>query len=311
LTCGAVKGLSKPILRIVLGTAWFSPETMEAASDVLDAFVAAGGTAIDTANVYGDGASERTIGEWLSESGRREDVVIITKGAHPDLADWVPRVNPEAIRRHLDESLERLGIETIDLYLLHRDDPTVPVGPLVECLNEHAAAGRIRAFGVSNWTHRRIDEANAYASAHGLEGFVASSPHLALAVAGRFGYPGVLSISADEDALAWYRRSQFPLFAWSSQASGFFAGRAVEVYDTEDNRERLRRAREMAARLGCTPTQVALAWVLHQPMNVFAVIGTSKPAHLQESLGALDVHLTPEEVAWLGLRTDEGAGPAN
>jgi aryl-alcohol dehydrogenase-like predicted oxidoreductase len=303
---GTVDKLCDRISRVVLGCVGFSPDRMEVAGPLLDSFVASGGTTVDTAHVYGDGASERTIGAWLRESGKRQEVIIVTKGAHPNLADWIPRVNPEAIAQDLDESLERLGVETIDLYLLHRDDPSVPVGPLVECLNGHMASGRIRAFGGSNWTHQRIDEANAYASAYGLQGFVASSPHLALAVMDQsaFSFPGIVSVSADPAALAWYGQRQFPLLAWSAQAGGFFSGRKARThFDTEDNRERLRRVRELAARHGFTPIQMALAWVFHQPLNIFALIGTSKLAHLEESLKALQVGLTPEEVAWLNLET--------
>jgi len=301
---GMIEGLGGRASRIVLGAGWFGPERMEAVSEILDAFLAAGGTAVDTAHIYGNGASERALGKWLRESGRREDLVIITKGAHPDLSDWVPRVNPEAITQDLSESLERLGVETIDLYLLHRDDAGVPVGSLVECLNEHVAAGRIRAFGGSNWTHQRIQEANDYATTHGLQGFVASSPHLALAVARNFRYPGVVLLSGDTAALEWYRQSQFPLFSWSSQASGFFAGRTAGHYDAQDNRERLRRVQETAARLACSPTQVALAWVLNQPQNTFPIIGPSTVPHLHECVEALDVQLTNEELARLNLETE-------
>jgi aryl-alcohol dehydrogenase-like predicted oxidoreductase len=309
---GTVPGVGDRVSRLVLGASAFSPERMELARAMLDPFVAAGGTAVDTAYVYGDGASERALGAWLRERGRRDDVVVIDKGVSygPDGSD---RVYPAAIVEELTESLERLGVETIDLYLLHRDDPSVPVGPIVECLNEQVAAGRVRAFGGSNWTHRRLDEANAYAAAHGLRGFVASSPHLALAVPTEQMARGVVQIGADAEALAWYRERQLPLFAWSSQARGFFSGRfspdapdglrPVRAYDSADNWERLRRAREVAAGHGCTPTQVALAWMLHQPLDVFALIGPHTAPHLEDCLGALEVRLTPTEVAWINLQS--------
>jgi aryl-alcohol dehydrogenase-like predicted oxidoreductase len=289
-----------------------NPENREIAFDLLDAFMAAGGTAIDTARSYAHGTSEETLGEWLMARKSRDNVRIITKGAHPSEKE-PRRVNPEAITADIDRSLQVLAIDTIDLYLLHRDDPAVPVGEIIDCLNEHFTAGKMRGFGASNWTTRRIDEANAYARTHGLQGFVASSPNLALAITNEPMWPGCISVAGDPESLAWYRERQFPLLSWSSQASGFFSGRfspeniaevdpqVARVYDRPDNWERLRRAREAAARHGCTPTQVALAWVLRQPIPTFALVGPRTMPELNDCLGALDVQLTDQEVAWLNL----------
>ena len=307
---GSVPSVGNRVSRLVLGSVVFSPERANLVASLLDRFVAAGGTTIDTAREYGDGDSEKAIGQWLRQRDCRDDVVIITKGAHhaPDLTR---RVTPAAISDDLTASLESLGVDTIDLYLLHRDDPRVPVGPIVECLNEHHAAGRIRAFGGSNWTTRRLDEANDYAAAHGLQGFSAGSPNLALAVTNEPMWPECVSVAGDPEALAWYRERQFPLFAWSSQASGFFSGRfspaevvdpnVARVYYRDDNWERLHRAREIATRLDATSTQVALAWVLHQPFPTFALIGPRAESELLDCLGSLDVSLTPADVAWLNL----------
>lgn len=309
---GTIPGVGEPFSRLVLGSMIISPDHREVAFDLLDAFAAAGGTAVDTARSYARGTSEQTLGEWLAARDRRGGIRIITKGAHPS-QDEPRRVNPAAITKDVNLSLEALGVDTIDLYLLHRDDPSLPVGPIMDCLNEHYAAGKLRAFGASNWSTARIDEANAYARSRGLQGFVAGSPNLALAVTKEAMWPGCLSVAGDPAAFAWYRERQFPLLAWSSQASGFFSGRfspenvasvdpnVARVYDHPDNWERLRRAGEVAARYGCTPTQVALAWVLHQPIPTFALIGPRTPGELQDCLGALQVPLTAEDVAWLNL----------
>ena len=124
--------------------------------------------------------SERMLGEWVRRRGIREEMVIIDKGAHTRAGQ--KRLTPADITADLHEGLSRLGTDYIDLYLLHRDDPAMGVGPIVEVLNEYLSAGRIRAFGGSNWTAGRIAEANDYAAAHGLVGFAASSPNLSLAV---------------------------------------------------------------------------------------------------------------------------------
>ena len=314
---GTIPGLAKQISRLVLGTVSFTDEQQALADELLDAFVAAGGTAIDTAHSYGSGASERAVGAWLRRHNRPDDLTIITKGGHPR-PDEPRRVTPAAIAADLAESRERLGLASIDLYLLHRDDEAVPVGTIVAALNEHVAHGHVRALGASNWSPARIAAANAYAADHGLAGFVASSPNLALAVPSEPMWPGCRSIAGDAAALDWYRRQQMPVFAWSASASGFFSGRftpdvpddpnMVRVYYRDDNWQRLERARALARRLDCTPTQVALAWVLHQPLPTFAIVGPRRLAELDDCLGALRLRLTPADVAWLNLEP-EAHGP--
>lgn len=314
---GSIPGVGTRVSRLVFGMGRFSREWFDRAGDLLDAYVAAGGNAIDTAAVYGDGESERTLGVWLRRRGRRDDLFIVGKGAHPLRGDNTSRVNPAAIRQDLAESLDRVGIDAFDLYLLHRDDPAVPVEPLVECLDEEARAGRIRAVGVSNWTTERIDAVNRYAARNGLRRIVASSPQFSLAVPIAPVAPGGVSLAGDAAALAWYRARDLAVLSWSSQANGWFAAddegpgaarpNVARVYGGEANAERRRRAREIAKRLGATPNQVALAWVLHQPLNLFALIGPGSPAHLEDSLRAAEIALSPEDLAWLNL---EGTVPA-
>src|SRR5262249_39237817 len=150
--------------------------------------------------------------------------------------------------------------------LLHRDDTDVPVGPLVDVLNEHQRAGHIRAFGGSNWSYQRIREANEYAKAHGLTPFAATSPNFSLAEQVQAPWEGCMSISYDEAAKDWYRQNQMPIFAWSSLAGGFFSGRfhrdnldsfsdyndtlCVATYCVEKNFERLDRAQQLATETG-------------------------------------------------------------
>jgi 1-deoxyxylulose-5-phosphate synthase len=307
---GSIEGVGNRVSRLVLGSLALNLENMELSTALLDRFVAAGGTAIDTARSYARGASEQAIGAWIRLRGHHDDVVIVTKGAHHH-SDGLFRVTPEAIDDDVAGSLAALGVPTIDLYLLHRDNPAVPVGPIVECLNRHQAAGRLRAFGGSNWSQQRLAEANDYAASRGLAGFVASSPNLALAVCNEPMWVNCISVAGDRAALAWYRERQFPLLAWSSQASGFFSGRfapdeivdanVARVYYREDNWERLRRAREVAQKYGCRPTQVALAWVLRQDLPTFALIGPRTVGELDDCLGALEVPLTAADAAWLNL----------
>lgn len=307
---GELDGVDKRISRLVLGSVALNEANYPLTCALLDRFVAAGGTAVDTAFSYGRGSSERAIGRWIRESGRANEIVMITKGAHPVGREMASRVNPDAIRSDMTESLGRLGVSAIDVYLLHRDDVTVPVGPIVDCLDEAARQGRIRAYGGSNWSTARLDEANRYAREHGRRPFAASSPNLALAVPREPMWPGVLSITGDADARAWYARTGMPVLSWSSSARGFFTGRfapgrvddpdVARVYDTPENWARLDRAREVARQVGATAAQVALAWVLHHPFPTFALFGPMTLGELDESLAAGDIELTPEQVAYLG-----------
>jgi aryl-alcohol dehydrogenase-like predicted oxidoreductase len=311
----SLPGIRKPISVLGLGTATavFTPDTYAQAAALLDAFLAAGGTCIDTAHIYGFGASEKTLGRWLRERGTREQVVLISKACHPvvDPQDlfgkpWLPRVTPNAIRADLSESLARLQTASIDLYCLHRDDETVPVGPVMETLNALQAEGKLGAFGASNWRVARIAAANEYAAQHGLQGFVISSPQFSLARPAKMFFPGTRA--ATQDDLTWHMQTQFPLLAWSALSAGYLQ-RAKHRdagsdplsggYATLENRVRLERARELAARKGTSLTQIALAYVLGQAFPVIALAGPTTRQHLDELLPAVDLALRPEELKYL------------
>ncbi len=220
-----------------------------------------------------------------------------------------PRVTPEAIHSDLGESLERLGTDHVDMYLLHRDDESVPPGPLLEALNEEKAGGRIVAFGASNWTVDRIAAANEYAAEHGLTGFAASSPGLSLPRPVEMQFPGTLF--ADDDTRRWHADTQLPVFAWTSLAAGFASGRfrpedsdvdeSTRAFFSEDNFERMRRAEDLASSKGATTVQIALAFVLNQGFPVIALVGPSNVENLNGTLGALDVGLTADEMRYLDL----------
>ncbi len=312
MTPKPVTGLGKPISPLVLGSMVCSTDQLDDTFALLEAWTTAGGNAIDTAKVYGP-KSERAIGEWMRTRNNREQIFLIGKGAHHDANG--PRVHPAAIAEDLTQSLEHFQTDYVDLYLLHRDDPSVPVGPIVDALNAHKAAGQVRAFGGSNWTTARIQEANDYAKANGLTGFAASSPHLSLARTNGPMWTGCVTL--DAEGKAWHQQQQFPLLPWSAQAGGFFTGRyspddhsnadVERIYYSADNWERLARAREMAQAKGVTSNNIALAYVLHQPFPIFPLIGPRSVAELTDSLPALDVTLNADEMRYLNLETPNGA----
>ena len=296
-----VDPLPQPLSRLALGTLGFSTATRDRDYALLDAWVEAGGTVIDTAHVYEDGDAERVVGQWLRDRpGVRERLVLVTKGAHPD-GDR-RRVTPEEIEADLRDSIERLG-DPIDLYLLHRDDPAVEVGELVDALDGHRRAGRdprLRRLQLDAAADRGGQRLRRGA---GVEGICCNSPHLSLAVQNEPPWPGCMSATCAE-ARAWHARTGMLLLAWSAQAGGYFAGSTGEsasVYRNADNGERRARAEELGHRIGAGANAVALAWVLAQPFPTVAVVGPHSVEHLRDSLQALDVELAPDELRWLNL----------
>ncbi|GAF64132.1 aldo/keto reductase [Bacillus sp. TS-2] len=300
-----IPGVYKPVTTLIQGSDYFTPSKFKSVCEVLDRYVAKGGTTIDTAYIYCGGESEEAIGQWLEERKNREDMVILTKGAHHDRQG--ARVNKEAITHDLNVSLKRLKTDYIDLYALHRDDPSVSVKIIIDTLNEHIRAGRIHAIGASNWSKERIQEANEYAARNGLIGFTFSSPNLSLAKANEPFWPGC--ITADDSDIQWHKEHQLPLLSWSSQARGFFTGLyskenksnkdLVRVFYNEENWERLERASKLAEDKGLTTIQIALAYVLNQSFPTCALIGARNEEELDSCFEGSNIILTDQEIAWL------------
>jgi aryl-alcohol dehydrogenase-like predicted oxidoreductase len=283
----------------------------DAADRLLAAFFEAGGNFVDTAHCYsfwepnGLGASERELGACLRRLSCRDEVVIGTKGGHPDMGASYPRPDrylaPEVIASDLDESLDRLGLAAVDLYYLHRDDPRVPVAEVIDALNREIDRGRVRAIAASNWSVGRIAAANEYAAARGLQGFVASQVHWNLGVPEWKSSSDPTMRSVTDDDADWYAAAGLPVVAYSATANGFFAGnpRTTALAENPMNVARRARAQDLAARKGCTPNQIALAYLLHQPARVIPLFSTTRLEHLHDALGAVAIALTPEQVAQL------------
>lgn len=275
---------------------------------LLDTALEGGSNAFDTAAVYGNGASETWLGRWIRERRIRERVILITKGAHPN-ASHPHRVGPQFLREDLHASLRRLRTDYVDLYLLHRDDPQVPVAEILEVLHGFVQEGKVRAIGASNWSHTRIEEANLHAKAHGLTPLTVSSPHFSLAEMYTPPWPGCLSVTgaAGASARAWYTAARMPLLAWSPLASGYLAGRDptrdafIRAYESEANRKRRKRACALAEQYGVPPVQIALAYVLSQNFEAYPVVFASSTDHLRTLLRTR-VRLTADELSWLDLQ---------
>jgi len=302
---GRLAGLNKQISRLVMGV--IGPGTIANATAMYDDFFARGGNAFDTAYIYGGGAAEKLLGQWVTNRDIRKDVVLIDKGAH------TPHCFPDILLKQFDESLDRLQVDYLDVYFMHRDNPDIPVGEFVDVLNQLVSKKRLGIFGGSNWTVERVEAANAWAKQHGKQGFTAVSNNLSLARMVNPVWDGC--IAASEPALrAWHEKTGFPLFAWSSQARGFFVPERsapdkrsdqslVHSWYSDDNFKRQARCFELAKKRGVHPITIALAYVLNQAFPVYALIGPAAISEILPSVEALDVKLSPRELAWLDLRS--------
>jgi aryl-alcohol dehydrogenase-like predicted oxidoreductase len=283
-------------VRLVFGTLDL-PDT-SLAPRLLDQFYAGGGRALDVANVYRDGEAQQAVGRWLSSRRSADDVVLYAKGCHP------PYCEPALVPAEVDKSCRLLGRDRIDVFVLHRDDPALPVSAFADALLEQIGAERIGGFGVSNWAIPRFRELQAYVGRIGENGLVAFSNHFSLAEMVAAPWPGCLALDRNEVlALA---DADVRILAWSSLATGFFAGRDPASWDSPGNRARRERATELAEELGTSTAAVALAYVFRQPEYVLPVVGTTSEDHLDEALAASELELSAAQLEWL----ETGARPA-
>ncbi|MCT2587885.1 aldo/keto reductase [Actinophytocola gossypii] len=288
---------------------------------MLDHYLDAGGSFVDTANCYAwwtepgrtGGESEELLGRWLA-GRRREDVFLATKGSAwvPDTERW--RDNPGAatysgagaatLRRELDESLRRLGTDHVDLYYVHVDDLDTPLAQTLDALAGLVAAGKIRYLGWSNVRTWRLERIRALCDRHGWPAPVALQQ--------QYSYlrprPGadLRSIVGDEQLHHLRHNPDLTLVAYSPLVKGAFgnpAKRAHHIMDSfrgPDADARFAAVEELAADLGATPNQVALAWLLHQtgPAAV-SLVGPRTFAQLTEALPALELKLSDEQLTHL------------
>lgn len=307
--------LDKPISQIIYGTA--NPCFMEGicADGFIDEILQTGITTFDTARVYGE--AERTLGNWLKKKEKREGVVLISKCSHPSKNNK-NRINEYEIKKDLEASLKALSTSYIDIYMLHRDNPESEVGDVIEIFNSLRASGKVRSFGVSNWTHQRIEKANEYAYKYNLIPVSVSSPHFSLAdqVQDPWGSNCVTISGHDNvEAQSWYEMTQTPVIAYSSLAHGFLSGKfkscekeqiklyldkvGIKGYAYSVNYERLHRCEILAEKKGYSVAQIALAWSFSSKIKVIPVVTTQNIERLKEDLVALEMVLTEEELKWL------------
>ncbi|HEX7610815.1 MAG TPA: aldo/keto reductase [Solirubrobacteraceae bacterium] len=276
----------------------------QASFAVLDAYVAAGGNFIDTADMYGRrgvggaGSSERIIGRWIAARGNRRDLVIATKVGMGQDPSGLSR---DSIRRGIEGSLERLGIDRVDLYYAHRDDPHTPLEETLGAFAELIAEGTVRHVGASNYDAARLEAAMGLGEREGMASYVALQPHYNLLERGE--YEGALAEVCARHGLAC-----IPYFGL---ARGFLSGKyrrggeEVESERAQDVRESYCNERgftalaaldEIAAARGTSVAAVALAWLDAQPSVLAPIASARTPEQLAELLPSVEIELSPLEI---------------
>lgn len=311
-----LKNTGLSLSSLCLGTANFKERlNRDNALNLLDFYSDMGGNFIDTANIYGrwlpdaENSSERFIGEWLRRRGRREDICLATKGGHPDLQTGENRVNKVDLAEELDNSLSTLGVEYVDLYWLHRDNPLLPIEEVISIGDAFVRQGKVRYFGASNFTLPRMRQAIQWQETHPGRGFVALSNQWSLA----YPNPGY-KLNGDQtlegvDATyyRWLRESGFPLIPYSATAGGFFGKAATgslspaleKAYGNQRNLELTGILWNMADKYQASPFALSLAILLQQDFQVIPVTAASDTNQLTESMKASELRLSDEDIALL------------
>ena len=280
----------------------------DASFAILDAFLAAGFNAIDTADVYSifvpgnkGGESETVMGEWLKDRGVRSQVTIITKGGLP-MGENLKGLSRDYLRRACEASLRRLQTDHIDIYMAHRADPSVPIEETLEAFQELIDEGKVRFAGASNYTAEELDEA-LKAGGHGRARYDLFQPHYNLAA--REHYEG-----QTEELCA---KNNLGVITYFSLAAGFLTGKYRSKSDIEGKARAMSAGPYMnpkgfalldamdgvAARHGATCAQVALAWLMARPSVTAPIASATSLAQLDDILKAVELHLTAEDMAAL------------
>ena len=295
--------------RLVLGGNVFGwTATGEEAFAILDRFAEAGGTMIDTADVYSawvpghkGGESESLIGEWLKRRGHRDDVLIATKvGMLPWDGKGGGILSPDKIRASCDLSLGRLGIDTIDLYYAHQDDKETPLTDQLGAFDTLVKAGKVRALGASNYDAARLTEALDLSEREGLARYEVLQNEYNLMTRGKFeGALQQLSLDRKIGSLPFYGlASGFLTGKYRSAAdkAKSIRGGRMDAYLNEGGFGVMAALDEVAAETGATPAQVALAWLAAQPGVTAPLASATSQAQIEELLGVLTLELSAEQV---------------
>jgi aryl-alcohol dehydrogenase-like predicted oxidoreductase len=310
------------VSELCLGTMTFGAETDEAGAHAqLDRFVEAGGNLVDTADVYSAGTSEQIIGRWLASrpADVSDSVVLATKGRFPMGSDPNAQgLSARHLTRALDDSLRRLGVDVVDLYQVHAWDPLTPLTETLRTLDGFVRAGKIRYYGLSNFTGWQLTKAVHTARAHGWAEPVTLQPQYSLIVREIEWEVVPAALDAGLGLLPWsplgggwlsgkYRRDQRPT---GETRLGEDPGRGMEAWErrgTERTWRIIEAVQRIAEGRGVPMSRVALAWVTNRPAVTATILGARTLEQLDDNLLSADLHLTEEETAVLDDASDLAA----
>lgn len=281
----------------------------EDADKIFDAFLANGGTLIDSAHVYSDwvkpekARSERVIGDWLERSKKRNEIVLVTKGGHPDMTGENPdthisRMTKVDMVEDLESSLKQLRTDHIDIYFYHRDDLKQPVEELIEVMEGFRKEGKIRYYGCSNWTTPRMKAADEYCRAKGYRGFIANQSLLNLGYKYMNPLPDDTLVYVDKEMQQYHtENAKNLLMPYMGVCSGFFhiyAAKGEDAvksspYYTEGNMKVARRVMELCAHYNATVSQVVLGFFGQQEFNCAPLYGPQNVEQLEEAMRAFEI----------------------
>lgn len=247
--------------------------------DVADAYFEAGGRFFDTARVYGN--SELTLGQWIASRGVAEQVRVLTKGAHPDLATWGARVSRADVLSDIHSSLGLLGLESVDCYLLHRDDTETPIDEIAGTLTSLVVAGLATQIGVSNWSAQRIAALATALDASGGPSIAIVSNYYGLAQ-GNSAYPYPGADTAGEDIFELGRQLGYRVLSWSAQSTGYFGGADRPEFDSPESRRRRDLLISVSAEHGVRPPAVLARWLVTADPILTPVFGTRSPQRVRD-----------------------------
>jgi len=262
----------------------------------------AGVTVFDTANIYSGGSSEEITGRALRDLARREDVVIATK-VHGRMrpGPYGAGLSRKAILHEIDESLRRLGTDYVDLYQIHRWDPAVPVEETMEALHDVVRAGKARYLGASSMYAWQFAKAQHTAERHGWTPFVSMQNHYNLLY--REEEREMLPLCADQGVgvIPWSPLARGRLTRdWDAETARTETDEFGATLYRDEDRAVVETVAAVAERRGVPRAQVALAWLLHQPVVTSPIVGVTKPAHLADAVAAVDLELSEDELDELG-----------